>query len=154
MLTQHAQQGGDATGAADRHDPARSADGQTALQVANLSGEPSLDRAREAFERADLGGRRGGLQRQKSSKAGGNAGLMLLYGVGIGAALMYLLDPTQGGRRRAFLREKLTGATTSAGDLLGRTTRDLRTRARGVTHTAGSALTGGVNAGEPQGEES
>ncbi len=180
MSNQYSQ-GGGSSEEDNCQDPARSADGQTARAVANISDEHSIDRAREAFERADLGGARGGSyreptyarrsddkdtkseitggsQRQKfagvGSGAAGSTGLMLLCGVGIGAALMYLLDPDQGGRRRALLRDKLAGATCKAGDLFGKTTRDLGDRARGVISEAGSTLPGGGNVGRSQGNES
>ncbi len=168
MSTQHTQQGG-----------SLGADGQTVRQVANISGEPSIDRAREAFERADLGGARGGSypesthggqsdeggtksggtgmsRRQKFSGVGigGNTGLMLLCGAGLGATLMYLLDPDQGTRRRALLRDKLAGVTSKAGDIFGETSRDLSHRAQGVISEAGSALSAGGNTGQSQGNES
>ncbi len=134
MSTQYTQQGG-SVGADDRHDPARSADGQTARSVANISGEPSIDRAREAFERADLGGARGGSYREptdarrsdeKGTKSGitggsrrqkfsgvGGAGssstaLTLLCGVGLGSALIYFLAPERRRGRRAPGRGELT----------------------------------------------
>ncbi len=180
MSNQYSQRGS-TLGAEDRYDPARTADGQTGRRVANISGEPSIDRAREAFERADLGGARGGSYREPSygrrsdgkgtkseitggprqqkfagvgSGAASSTGLMLLCGVGIGAALMYLLDPDQGGRRCALLRDKLAGATNKAGDLFGKTPRDLGDRARGVISEPGSTLSAGGNVGRSQSNES
>jgi len=78
----------------------------------------------------------------------------LLYGIGLGAALMYILDPDQGRRRRALLRDKLVGATNQASDVIGKTTRDLRNRAQGVIHEAGSALNFGENNAQEQGNAS
>jgi osmotically-inducible protein OsmY len=58
--------------------------------------------------------------------------MTLLAGIGIGAALMYFLDPVGGGRRRALVRDQATGAVNTAErELKGRST-DLRNRARGA----------------------
>ncbi len=170
MSSEYTQHASSNSGLEDLRDPARSADGQTARQVANVSEEPSIDRAREAFERTDLdrersvdGGRMhqsgstGASRRQRFSGRGGrggNTGLMLLCGIGLGAALMYILDPSQGRRRRALLRDKLVGATNKAGDVIGKTSRDLRNRAQGVIHEAGSMLTGGADTAHDQGNDS
>jgi hypothetical protein len=43
-------------------------------------------------------------------------GLDVLLGVGIGAAVMYYLDPDGGPRRRARVRERIVGAVTMAPD--------------------------------------
>lgn len=73
-----------------------------------------------------------------SSRGGANTALLLLYGVGIGAGLMYLLDPNQGRRRRALLRDKLIALSNDAGDALGSQARHLRNRAQGVIAEASS----------------
>ena len=70
----------------------------------------------------------------------GNSALMLLVGMGLGAALMYVLDPERGRRRRALLRDKMIAATNDANRALGKTARDLRNRAQGVVAEAGGAL--------------
>lgn len=58
--------------------------------------------------------------------------MTLLAGIGIGAALMYFLDPVGGGRRRALVRDQAAGAlNTAERELKGRTA-DLRNRARGA----------------------
>jgi osmotically-inducible protein OsmY len=58
--------------------------------------------------------------------------MTLLAGIGIGAALMYFLDPVGGGRRRAVVRDKATGAlNTAERELKGRGI-DVRNRARGA----------------------
>lgn len=56
----------------------------------------------------------------------------LLGGIGIGAALMYYLDPVRGARRRSLLRDQLTHAARVAGETAGTTSRDLRNRAVGL----------------------
>jgi BON domain-containing protein len=51
--------------------------------------------------------------------------LALLLGVGLGAALMFLLDPDRGGRRRALVRDKSV-------KLLKRSTRTVRNRGEDI----------------------
>lgn len=58
--------------------------------------------------------------------------MTLLAGIGIGAALMYFIDPVGGGRRRAVARDKATSAVHSAGRGLKGRGEDLRNRARGA----------------------
>ncbi len=184
MSTEDTHQANSFPGMEDRNDPAKeSAGGQTARRVENISHEPSIDRAREAFERAAPGRMESGdrqrannrladksgtersstagfrqsffgLPRRNStggqSAGGGSNALMLLSGIGIGAALMYLLDPEGGRRRRALLRDKLVGATNQTGEVLGRTSRDLSNRARGAVHEARSVFIGGGESEEAQ----
>jgi hypothetical protein len=57
----------------------------------------------------------------------------LLGGIGLGAALMYLLDPDRGARRRALARDKAVHFGRVAGERLGARSRDLRNRARGLS---------------------
>jgi hypothetical protein len=57
---------------------------------------------------------------------------MILIGMGIGAALMYALDPQQGNRRRALARDKLTKAVHKTGHAMGATSRDVAHRASGL----------------------
>ena len=56
----------------------------------------------------------------------------LLVGAGAGAGLMYLLDPAQGNRRRALMRDQLVRARHLTEDAMDATSRDMRNRARGV----------------------
>ena len=56
----------------------------------------------------------------------------LLVGAGAGAGLMYLLDPDQGNRRRALMRDRIARARHLTGDAMDATSRDMRNRARGV----------------------
>jgi uncharacterized membrane protein len=60
----------------------------------------------------------------------------LLGGIGVGAALMYYLDPNRGARRRGLLRDKLVHAASVTGDAVGATKRDLANRARGLAAEA------------------
>jgi uncharacterized membrane protein len=52
--------------------------------------------------------------------------------MGLGAALMYFLDPLMGRRRRAMMRDRWTHAWTAERDLLGKARRDLSNRAHGM----------------------
>lgn len=53
-------------------------------------------------------------------------------GLGIGTGLMFLLDPNQGKRRRAMLRDKCYSAARKTGEGMEVTARDLRNRTYGL----------------------
>lgn len=55
-----------------------------------------------------------------------------LLSAGIGAGVMYLLDPARGRRRRAMLRDQLVHATHKALGAVEMTSRDLGNRSRGL----------------------
>jgi hypothetical protein len=59
-------------------------------------------------------------------------GLALMSAAGLGAGLMYFLDPDRGKRRRALLRNKAVHMKHIAGDTAVKTERDLRNRLRGA----------------------
>ncbi|HYJ46308.1 MAG TPA: hypothetical protein VEV81_06805 [Pyrinomonadaceae bacterium] len=91
-----------------------------------------------------------------NGQAGGmglNTALILLGGIGLGAALMYMLDPDQGRRRRAVTRDKLVSASNKTGQVIGKRSRDLRNRAQGVIAETGKLL-GLRGERNQQGEES
>ena len=69
--------------------------------------------------------------------------LTLLGGVGPGAALMYMLDPDRGKRRRARVRDQLTRAANRVPPAISAAARDLRNRARGLAAQAGSMFSSG-----------
>jgi uncharacterized membrane protein len=69
-----------------------------------------------------------------------NRGLTLIGGIGLGAGLMYVLDPDRGRRRRALMRDKATRVINKTGDATGTTLRDTRHRARGLVAGAKSLL--------------
>jgi hypothetical protein len=71
--------------------------------------------------------------------------MILFVGVGVGALLMYMLDPDRGRTRRKLLGDKLVGWTNDLTDAAGSKARHLRNRAQGVVAEAGSAL--GVTGG-------
>lgn len=57
---------------------------------------------------------------------------ILVGGLGLGAALMYVLDPERGKRRRAVVRDKAVSGAHRAGERLAARSRDVANRARGV----------------------
>lgn len=59
-------------------------------------------------------------------------GLTLLGGLGLGAGLLYLLDPGRGNRRRAAIRGQCTRAAHKTAAAIGTTSRDLGNRSRGL----------------------
>jgi hypothetical protein len=56
----------------------------------------------------------------------------LLIGAATGSALMFVLDPNGGRRRRALMRDKLTRASRKTRDGLSATTRDMANRTAGI----------------------
>ena len=56
----------------------------------------------------------------------------LLVSLGLGAGLMYFLDPQQGNRRRALVRDRVNGVVNSLDYSLDTATQDMRNRTRGV----------------------
>ena len=64
----------------------------------------------------------------------------LISGIGLGAGLMYILDPDRGNRRRAMMRDKCASAWNKTGDCIGTTSRDLSNRTRGVVAEASHLL--------------
>ena len=94
-----------------------------------MSEDKARDEARAGYQ---------GLGYANGSAGGGM--LMLLGGVALGAGLMYILDPDQGRRRRALLRDKLVSASNKASDAAGKTSRDLSNRAQGVIAETSKAL--------------
>jgi uncharacterized membrane protein len=61
-----------------------------------------------------------------------NKGVSLISGLGLGAAMMYLLDPERGNRRRALLRDKANRMWHLSGESTARAAEDLRNRTRGL----------------------
>ncbi|HET9251721.1 MAG TPA: BON domain-containing protein [Candidatus Eisenbacteria bacterium] len=64
-------------------------------------------------------------------------------GLMLGAGLMYLMDPSEGGRRRARVRDKGVRAWHRSSRVVGKAGRDLRNRARGRIADAASRLRSG-----------
>ena len=76
------------------------------------------------------------------------------YGIGVGAALMYFLDPRLGSRRRAYIGQQVKGKLNDLESTAGSKVRDLGNRARGVVAEVRSALTEGREVNEPAAERS
>jgi uncharacterized membrane protein len=84
------------------------------------------------------------------------SGVAALAGAGLGAELMYLLDPDKGKRRRATVRDALVHAEHLSRHALGKTTHDLDHHTRGLAarfiprpaadHPADAVLTARVRA--------
>ena len=69
-----------------------------------------------------------------------NAALQILAAAGLGAGLMYVLDPDGGRRRRARARDQMRSLATRTGDAVDVTSRDMRNRAQGVVAEIRSLL--------------
>ena len=67
-------------------------------------------------------------------------GIALLGGFGAGIALMYFLDPEQGTRRRALLRDQVTKWTRIGRETAEGKAKDIRNRTMGVMHEARKAV--------------
>ena len=68
---------------------------------------------------------------------------MAATGVGcclLGAAVMFLLDPSSGRRRRALIRDNATSRAHSAADAVTSKARHLRNKAQGMYHDAAEAV--------------
>jgi osmotically-inducible protein OsmY len=68
---------------------------------------------------------------------------VLLTGLGLGAGLMYLLDPSRGKRRRALIRDQVRHAAEAGREAVGAAARDVENRAGGMV----SRVRGLVNPG-------
>jgi uncharacterized membrane protein len=66
---------------------------------------------------------------------------ILCTGLGLGAGLMYFLDPDRGRRRRALARDTATHLMNATDDAIGTTSRDLSNRMRGLVAEATSLFT-------------
>jgi osmotically-inducible protein OsmY len=69
-----------------------------------------------------------------------NKRLALLASAGVGAGVMFLLDPDRGKRRRALLRDKAIHLSRVSGDTIGKISRDVRNRAIGVASEVRASL--------------
>lgn len=69
---------------------------------------------------------------QREADSAIRMGAVLLGGLGLGAALMYVLDPERGKKRRVLVRDKAVRAARKAGDTLDAKSRDWKNRAKGA----------------------
>lgn len=72
----------------------------------------------------------------------------VLGGIGAGAAMMYLLDPDRGARRRSLIRDKAVGTTNDMKRAVVKKSKHFRNRAQGLLHEAGSLISPGNGAAE------
>jgi len=63
-----------------------------------------------------------------------------ILGAGLGAGLIFLLDPARGNRRRALIRDKMVKGARKTRDAAGATTRDVANRLQGVQARARGLL--------------
>jgi hypothetical protein len=70
----------------------------------------------------------------------------LLTGAGLGAGLMYFLDPNRGRQRRAHIRDKMIRFSHEIQDARDTVARDMRNRLHGLACGDLSVLIGGKNA--------
>lgn len=73
----------------------------------------------------------------KGTGPGVNTIGLIIGGIGVGALLMYLLDPDRGRGRRSRLSDQLTSKVNRFGRAAGSKAHDLRNRAEGVMHEVG-----------------
>lgn len=64
----------------------------------------------------------------------------ILGGLGIGAGLMYLLDPEKGNQRRALIRDKAGKLTRQTQATVSGKVKDLSNRAQGLLHESKTAF--------------
>ncbi len=71
-----------------------------------------------------------------------NKAMAILTGAGVGAGLMFMLDPERGRRRRAQVRDKAVGTWNTASRTVRGKSQDVANRARGVVASTRSMLGG------------
>jgi uncharacterized protein HemX len=76
----------------------------------------------------------------QAGMTGGTQSLLILGCVGIGAGLMYMLDPKAGQRRRALVYDKAQSYWHATCDFLAKTGRDASNRTRGLVHETRTQL--------------
>ncbi len=69
------------------------------------------------------------------SRSGGSV-MPFISGMGLGAGIMYALDPDRGNRRRAMAQQRLVRLAHVSGDTLDKALRDLEHRAEGLVYEA------------------
>ena len=66
--------------------------------------------------------------------------MILLGAAGLGAGIMYLLDPDRGNRRRALIRDKMVKFNRQTQEAVSGKVQDVTNRAKGMLHEAKSAF--------------
>ncbi len=65
---------------------------------------------------------------------------VVMMGIGLGAGLMYILDPDRGRTRRALIRDKTGSVIRKTGEQLGGTAENLGNHAKGVVAEAAGVI--------------
>jgi len=65
---------------------------------------------------------------------------LLLGAAGLGAAVMYFLDPDRGPRRRALVKDKVVKLNRQTQEAVEGRVKDMSNRAKGMLHEAKSML--------------
>jgi hypothetical protein len=78
----------------------------------------------------------------RARRAGEDDTTKLIGGLALGAALMYLLDPDRGNRRRKLLIDQLNSLLSQSDEAIGKTGRDLGNWTRGLMAETGARLSG------------
>jgi uncharacterized membrane protein len=68
------------------------------------------------------------------------AATLVVGAAGVGAALMYFLDPDRGKRRRARVRDKAIHVIKQGNDAIDKTARDISNRVQGILSEAGALI--------------
>jgi hypothetical protein len=71
---------------------------------------------------------------------------LMAAGIGVGAMIMYLLDPEQGRRRRTIARDQVTSFVTETERKIQAKARDYQTRARDYSNRARGVVAEAKNA--------
>ena len=66
--------------------------------------------------------------------------MIVLGAAGLGAAVMYLMDPDRGNRRRALIRDKAVKLNRQTQEAISGKVHDMTNRAKGMLHEAKSAM--------------
>lgn len=66
--------------------------------------------------------------------------VMTILGIGVGAGLMYILDPERGNQRRVLIRDKVNKLNRQTKDVVSGRMKDMRNRAQGMLHGAKSVF--------------
>ena len=120
----------------DRHDPrviGFVTDRDLAVKVIAESRDPASVRVEEI------------MSRKMPWRSAPQARTIMLGGfcLGIGAAMMFLFDPSRGRRRRTQLRDQAIHAGRRSGAFLGKMRRDLKNRAQGTLASAEALVRSG-----------
>jgi hypothetical protein len=112
---------------------------QSATDYAAQAGD-SLTRGRQQLERRLRAAASRRMESDESTVLSGSTVGIALGMLGLGAGLMFLMDPVSGRRRRSLIRDKAVHYAHETTDSLSATGRHLSNRAKGVYHEASSMM--------------